>query len=334
MTLTEAEIQVLASLQKAGEDGAPTDRAALEESAERYWIFCEDWSGAFDTLLAKALIAGDADGYHLTEAGRPLARTYHRERPDMYWYYYQRFYPAARASRAHSRLCERVFGQDLTQEGMTDMAALGDLLDRLRLQPGDHLLDLGCGAGVIAEHISERTGASVTGLDYAASAIAEARERTSAKRGQLTFLTGDMNALDLPEQAYNAAISLDTLYWVADLTATLAQVVRGLKPGGQIAIFALQDVPEDAAGGLLPAEETKIGRALSGLGLAFDAVDYTAQNAEFWRRNWETAKMLRDDFEAEGNGFIPASLIREAEEEFLPAIDAGRLVRYLYHVRL
>ena len=43
---------------------------------------------------------------------------------------------------------------------------------------------------------------------------------------------------------------------------------------------------------------------------------------------------MRDDFEAEGNGFIAASLIKEAEEEFLPAIKAGTLTRYLYHVRV
>jgi hypothetical protein len=43
---------------------------------------------------------------------------------------------------------------------------------------------------------------------------------------------------------------------------------------------------------------------------------------------------LRDDFEAEGNGLISAALIKEAEEELLPAIEAGKMTRYLYHVRL
>ena len=54
----------------------------------------------------------------------------------MYWYYYQRFYPAARASSAHSKLCERVFGEDLTQEGMCDMPALHHLLQLLRVEIG------------------------------------------------------------------------------------------------------------------------------------------------------------------------------------------------------
>jgi ubiquinone/menaquinone biosynthesis C-methylase UbiE len=333
MERSEAGVQVLASMQKAAIESTASDRASLEESGRRYWVFLEDWSEAFASLAAKGLIEGDEHRYRLTDAGRPLGHAYHRERPDMYWYYYQKFYPAARASAAHSRLCERVFGQDLCQEGMTDMAALKDLLTRLDLNPGDHLLDLGCGAGVIAEYISDQTGAKVTRLDYATPAIAEANERTADKRSRLKFLKGDMNALDLPEQSFDAAISLDTLYWVDDLTDTLSQVARTIKPGGQIGIFMVQSRPEGASPNTAESDNTELARALSKLGLSYDAHDYTTQNAEFWRRNWEAATALRDDFEAEGNGFITASLIREAEEDFLPAINAGTMTRYLYHVR-
>ncbi len=334
MNLSEAEIQVLASLQAAELDAAPTDRATLEKSGDRYWIFLEDWSEAFPSLIAKDLIDGDESGYRLTEAGSPLGYAYNRERPDKYWYYYQRFYPAAYASATHSRLCERVFGMDLCQEGMVDMAALEDLLARLDLKPGDRLLDLGCGAGVIAEYISDQTGARVTGLDYAAPGIAEAKERTADKSSKLTFLQGDMNALDLPAQSFDAAISLDTLYWVADISDTLSQVVRTIKPGGQIGIFMLASRGTDDPPETLEADNTGLGRALSKLNLACDTYDYTARNVAFWQSVWKAATELRDDFEAEGNGFIAASLIREAEEDFLPAIEAGTLARYLYHLHL
>jgi len=334
MNLSEAEIQVLASLQAAELDAAPTDRVTLEKGGERYWIFLEDWTEAYPSLIAKALIDGDDSGYRLTEAGSPLGYAYNRERPDKYWYYYRRFYPAAYASAAHSRLCKRVFGKDLCQEGMVDMAALEDLLARLDLKPGDHLLDLGCGAGVIAEYISDQTGARVTGLDYAAPAIAVAKERTVDKRSRLTFMTGDLNALDLPERSFDAAISLDTLYWAADLADTLSQVVRAIKPGGQMGIFMMQGPWDDDPPGTVAAGDTKLGRALSQLNLTYEAHDYTARNVEFWRRNWKAAVDLRDDFEAEGNGFIAASLIKDAKEEFLPAIEAGKMTRYLYHLRL
>ncbi len=214
MNPSEAEIQVLASLRGAEIKEQSTDRAALEKGGERYWIFLEDWSDAFSSLVAKGLIEGD-------EAG-----------------------------------------------------------DRL------------------------------------------------------TFLQGDMNALDLPAGSFDAAISLDTLYWVADLADTLARVARTIKPGGQIGIFMLQGRSEGDPPEILEADNTRLAQALSKSNLRYQAHDYTAQNAEFWKPNKDAAAELRDDFEAEGNGFIAASLIREADEEFLPAIEAGTLTRYLYHVRL
>ena len=67
--------------------------------------------------------------------------------------------------------------------------------------------------------------------------------------------------------------------------------------------------------------------------LLHDVYDYTVQHAAFWDRTYKAARDLKDEFEAEGNGFIPASLIRESEEVFLPTIKAGNVVRYLYHIR-
>ena len=185
MQLTEAEIQVLVSLHKILGEGRVADKKALAERGKRYWIFKEDWTGVCPALSEKGMIEGSDDGWHLTEQAQPIAAAYRTERVDMYWYYYQRFYEAAYASEAHSELCRRVFGQDLTQEGQTDMSSLRIALDALGLKPGKHLLDLGCGAGVIAEYISDSRGVRVTGLDYSSSAVAAAEARTADKRDRL-----------------------------------------------------------------------------------------------------------------------------------------------------
>ncbi len=334
MELSEAEIQVLASLEKAGIEGGPTDRSSLEAGSDRFWVFREDWSEAYSSLVAKGLLKGDDEAYRLTEAGRPVARGYHRQRPDMYWYYYQKFYQAARGSAAHSELCRRVFGEDLCQEGQTDMAALKDLLNILDLKRGEHLLDLGCGAGVIAEYISDQTGVSVTGLDYAAPAIAEANQRTVDKRSRLTFLQGDMNALDLSARSLDAVISLDTLYWVADLEETLSGLVTALRPGGRMGLFMNHHIGVGDDPAELAPQYTELSKALSRLGLSFETSDHTVQIGVFWPGIWEAATDLQKAFEAEGNGFIAANLIRESKEDYLPDIEAGRIARYLYHVRI
>jgi ubiquinone/menaquinone biosynthesis C-methylase UbiE len=334
MEFSEAEIQVLASLEKADIEGGPTDRSSLEAGADRFWVFLEDWSEAYPNLVAKGLLEGDEDGYRLTEAGRPLAQGYHRQRPDMYWYYYQKFYQAARPSAAHSELCRRVFGEDLCQEGQTDMASLKDLLNILDFKRDERLLDLGCGAGVIAEYISDQTGVSVTGLDYSAPAIAEANQRTADKRSRLTFLHGDMNAIELPARSLDAVISLDTLYWVSDLEETLSKLVAALRPGGRMGIFMNHHIGKGDDPAELEPQCTELSKALSRLGVSFKTSDYTLQIGEFWQKIWQAATDLQTEFESEGNGFIAASLIRESVEEYLPDIKAGRIARYLYHIRI
>ena len=334
MNLSEAEIQLLATLQAATLKKSPTNRAALDKQGERYWIYLEDWSNAYSSLAAKGLVDGDEQAWRLTEDGRPVAYHYYQERPDMYWYYYQQFYQAALASEAHSRFCERVYGTDLCQEGQTNMVCLNDLLDRLELKPGQQVLDLGCGAGGISEYVSDRTGAMVTGIDYSAPAIETAKVRTENKRSQLTFMQADLNALELPEHTFDAAISLDSLYWVADLTQSLGSIARIIKPGGQLGIFIEQTLGDGDDPEILEGDKTEVAMALSKLNLVFEVSDYTFVFREFWSRAREVALSLIDDFESEGNGFICQNWIREADTEYLPSLKANKTRRYLYLVSL
>ena len=235
--MNEADIQVLASIRRAEIEGESCDRVTLESSADRYWKYLEDWSDSWQRLLDKGLIQRSESGYSLTDSGRPLAEHYYAERPDHFWYYYQHYYPAAQASIAHSRLCERVFGQDLTQDGQADMDSVNDLIAHLKIGKNDKVLDLGCGAGGISAYISDETGAHVTGLDYAATAIETAANRTSGKQNRLAFVQGDMNALDFADRAFDVVVSIDTIYWVADINEALASISQLVKPGGRIGIF-------------------------------------------------------------------------------------------------
>ena len=157
--------------------------------------------------------------------------------------------------------------------------------------------------------------------------------RTADKRVRLNFVTGDMNAIHLPDRAFDAVISLDTLYWVSDLSNTMRQVADLLKPGGQIGIFMLKHVPDGRKAADYGADETALGKSLEELGMSFEAYDYTLQNAAFWHRNYQAAKDLEKEFKEEGNGFIAASLIREGDEDFLPFIKEGTLARFMYHIR-
>jgi len=330
--MNEADVQVLASIRRAEVEGESPDLETLENGADRYWKYLEDWSNSWQRLLDNGLIQGDESGYSLTERGRPLAEQYYAERPDHFWYYYQHYYPAAQASTAHSRLCERVYGKDLTQDGQADMGSINDLIAHLGIQEGDKVLDLGCGAGGIAEYISDVTGAQVTGLDYAATAIETAANRTKGKRDRLAFVQGDMNSLDFADHSFDKVVSIDTIYWVADIDEALSSIGRLLKPGGRIGVFiANTPLIEDDPGALEP-NGTWIARSLRKQSLDYDVYDYTESFLNFWPRLKKVALELRDDFIAEGNEVIFDSFMLDADEDYLPAAEAGKLRRYLYIV--
>jgi SAM-dependent methyltransferase len=252
--------------------------------------------------------------------------------------FYEDFYAAMARSQAHAEFCERVFGRNLCQHGFADMAQLDALIRAVQLTPGQCALDLGCGNGMIAEYISDGTGAHITGLDYIPEAIRQAQARTAAKADRLTFRVGDINALDLPDGAYDAIISIDTLYFSEDCALTVRQLVQALKPGGQMLIFFGHGrepwVPKEQfpAESILP-ERTPLAEALKANGLSFQTRDFTPDDYRLALRRQEVLAELRPCFEAEGIMFIYENRMGDARG-MSQAIEDGLHARYLYHVRL
>ena len=330
--MNEADIQVLASIRRAELEGESSDRKSLENGADRYWKYLEDWSDSFQRLTDDGLIQGDESSYSFTERGRPLAEVYYAERPDHFWYYYQHYYPAAQASETHSQLCERVFGSDLNQDGQADMDSIHDLIACLEISKGDKVLDLGCGAGGISRYISDETGAHVTGLDYAATAVETASAQSRHKRDRVTFVQGDMNSLDFADHSFDKVLSIDTIYWVADIDQALASIGRLIKPGGRMGIFITNTPLMDDSPGACEPHGTWVAKSLVKLNLSYEVHDYTESFLDFWPKMKKVALELRDDFVAEGNEVIFDSFMLDADEDYLPAAEEGRLRRFLYVV--
>ena len=330
MSLSESEIQVLAQIRGAEVESEPTDRQTIEARGERYWNYLEDWKGAFTSLSAGGLIEGSQDGYSLTDSGRPLADVYYQERPDMYWYFFQQLYGAAYESKAHREFCRRIYGRDLCQENMTDMSILDRMIQKLSLQSGDQVLDLGCGSGGIASYVSENHGVNITGIDYSDAAIKVASARTIDKRELLSFHKGDLNTLEVPENSYDAAYAVDSIYWVADPTDTVKRITRGIKPGGKFAIIIALIADYCESREELEMDGTFVADALKNLDIKYEGYDYTDEFRDWWPRIKENALALRPEYEREGNAFIADVYIKEADTEFLPAIEAGDIRKYMY----
>jgi SAM-dependent methyltransferase len=104
-------------------------------------------------------------------------------------------------------------------------------LQLLAPQPGELILDLGCGDGVLTRQIMD-SGARVIGLDASDAMVEAARGR-----GVDAFVA-DAQALDLADQAgrfgqFDAAFSNAALHWMLDPDAVASGVFAVIKPGGR-----------------------------------------------------------------------------------------------------
>ncbi|RPI32399.1 MAG: class I SAM-dependent methyltransferase [Chloroflexota bacterium] len=336
---SEAEIQLLIALIELSQPvetpnniGYSFYPQTLEEAARYFRRFRLDWGEAYLSLAQKGLLAQVEGDHRLTPAGVVAAVRLRRERPPIY-YWYRDYYIATATSQANAIFCERAYGKDLCQEGFMDMEQLALLLDLLHLAPGDRVLDLGCGNGMIAEYISDTTGAYVEGMDYIPEAVEQATARTWEKRQRLAFQVGNLDSIPYPDRSFDVILSADTLYMPNDLDATVAKMKQILRPGGKMGIFfshALWGQPVAGKEALLP-ENTPLGKALQANGLSFKSIDLTQADLRHAQAKGPVAEELKTAFEAEGNSFLYA--IRHGEAvDVMAAIQSGMQVRYLYLV--
>ena len=337
-SFSEAEIQALiALLELAQPKETPNNNfytfypKTLEEAAAYFRKYRVDWTAACADLVAQGLLVQAGSLYHLTEAGCAQAEQIRAARPPN-WYWYKDLFNEAPRSPAFARFCEVLYGKYLCQAGFSDMAQLDAMLHALDLGEHSRALDLGCGIGMVAEYFSDVTGAHVSGMDYIPDAIAQAQERTAAKRRRLSFHVGNLDNLPFPPASFDVLISIDTLYMPNDLDDTLAQMRGLLTPGGRMAIFYTHMLWEPGSSReSLQADKTPLGEALGQAGLAFHTQDFTAETYGLMQRKRQIAEAMRADFAAEGRSFLYDHLVAESEGNPAPFDpQTSNMSRYLY----
>ena len=133
------------------------------------------------------------------------------------------------------------------------------VLDLLAPQPGERILDLGCGEGRLTQALI-KAGGSVLGIDTSPEQIAQAQAEG------IDAVVMDAQALFVPERSFDAVFSNAVLHWMRDIDAVLAGVHKALKPGGRF-------VGEFGGAGNVKAIRVALRMAVRRYGLDPNALD-------------------------------------------------------------
>lgn len=107
--------------------------------------------------------------------------------------------------------------------------------EAMNVQPGERVLDLGCGTGGVAELLA-RPGVTVAGIDLAPGLIEIARARAEERGLSIDYSVGDCENLDVADASFDAVGSSVGIMFAPDHEATASELARITKPGGRIAL--------------------------------------------------------------------------------------------------
>jgi SAM-dependent methyltransferase len=204
------------------------------------------------------------------------------------------------------------------------------LVDRLAPEPGEHWVDLACGAGDVAFHASS-AGAVVTGSDLS-PALVEAAQRRAAERDlDLTFEVADCQELHYADASFDVVSSSVGVIFAPDHERVSAELARVCRPGGRIGLTAwrrdsgvgemfaamtpFMPAPPPGAGSPFQwGDEAYVEEMLGGaFALAFEELD-TRHEGDHAGEMWE---IFRDNY---GPSF---TLWKSLDEDGRAALDAA-----------
>lgn len=145
-------------------------------------------------------------------------------------------------------------------------------VDVMDVQPHDHVLEIGCGAGAAAELICSRleTG-RLFAIDRSESGVDRTKRRNAAaiKAGRLTVRQIDLATLRVPVKRLTKVFAFNVnLFWVRACAEEVALLHERVLPGGAVHLFYETSRPED-----VPKVVTQASAALTDGGFRVSVVD-------------------------------------------------------------
>lgn len=114
-----------------------------------------------------------------------------------------------------------------------------EVLERLEVLPGNHVLEIGSGPGdALHESARRARGGKVVGIDVSDLMVRLARDRNrrAVTRGEVEVRLGDGASLGLDGETFDRIFSVHCIYFWRDLEGMLAQLAAALRPEGKLVL--------------------------------------------------------------------------------------------------
>ena len=110
----------------------------------------------------------------------------------------------------------------------------------LKIEPSDTILEIGCGAGIFAEHIGRKLASGkIIAIDKSASMIEMAKKRNKEllEKGAAKFLVSDFITAEFHNIKFNKIVAFNVNFFWKNPSKELKLVKKHLKPTGQLYVF-------------------------------------------------------------------------------------------------
>lgn len=141
------------------------------------------------------------------------------------------------------------------------------------------IIDVGGGASTLVDDLLAGEFKRVSVLDLSASALDAARGRLGSLAAKVTWMTGDIRTIDLPEHTYDIWHDRAVFHFLTDLDDRMAyvrQVMKSVKPGGRVIVATFApDGPEQCSG--LPVARYDADQLHNEFGAAFELLEHSTE---------------------------------------------------------
>lgn len=233
-------------------------------------------------------------------------------------------FDAFHAARSETSLINDLYAEAMGQDYPAEVAAnsscdwplLGLITARLRLSPGHHLIDAGCGTGGIGLWLARALSTRVTGIDISSVAIAAATARSGhfLPSERATFRVATLVDTGLDDGCAAGVVCVDALSF-AEQTTALHELARILAPGARLVLTRATHH------GAQPAWEHHAQAA----GLNVECIDERPSEPSMWERLYRLWIEHAEDLRREVGDEQAHTMLGKAHQH-LPILSRRRAV--------